>query len=126
MDEKKNQRPEGFEQERRDCTVRALSLVANISYEKVHNAWENAGRKNRKGIVARKVLQKVCKSLNLEAKQVKRSGTLKKLIVQYPEGKLFCLKRGHAFALIDGVIHDENRLSSHIKGAWLISRKVRI
>lgn len=116
-------RPDGYENETRDCTVITLSLVSNINYTQIHTAFKNAGRKNGKGVYSQKIIQKVCHSLNLEAKQVKRSGTINKLVSLYPKGRLYCLKRGHAFALINGIVYDVNKLNSHIKGAWLIKNK---
>ena len=119
-----NIRPEGFENEKKDCAVRALSLVANLPYEKVHLAFQKCGRKNGKGIIIQKKLQKVCKILNLTAKQIKRSGSVNKLIQENPIGHVYCTKRGHAFALINGVVHDLNNLKSHVNGAWIIKRKI--
>ncbi len=122
LDNHKYGRPEGFENEERDCTVRALSLAGNIQYENVHKAFEINGRKDRHCVMIEPILHKVCKLLNLKAKQVKRSGTLKKFINQFPKGNYFCIKRGHAFAVIDGVSHDEDLMNSHIQGAWLITK----
>lgn len=113
------QRPNGFEKERRDCVIRALSLAANLDYAKVHTAFKNVGRKNGHGILVQKVLQKVCKELNIHISQVKRSGTAAKLIEDYPQGNLFCLKRGHTFAIINGIPHNLMNIKSHIKGAWI-------
>lgn len=120
-----NIRPNGFENESRDCTVRALSLASNLPYEKVHKAWELVGRREKHGIVAKRYMQKVCDILGIDAKQVRRSGTLNKLKAKFNKGKYFCLKRGHAFAVIDGVAHDVDG-NVHIKGAWLITTKEQI
>lgn len=65
------ERPEGFENEKRDCTVRTLSLVSNIPYEKVHFAFMKVGRKDGHGIRGKNVIQKVCKILNIKAKPIK-------------------------------------------------------
>ena len=119
-------RPNGYEEETNDCVVRALTLITNMPYPQIHKAWENAGRKSKHGVKARKVFQKVCKELELEAKQVKRSGSLKKLIEKYPKDKLFCLKRGHAFALIYGIPYGEHNLKTHIKGAWIVIKKLEM
>lgn len=116
------ERPEKFKDENNDCTVRSLSLVANLPYEEVHAAFEIAGRKKGKGVSGKKVIQQVCQVLNLQAKQVKRSGSLKKLKATYPKGRLWCLKSGHAFALIDGVVHGE-LTNAQIRGAWMIEKK---
>ena len=119
------ERPQGFEKETRDCTIRALSLVANLPYMRVHSAFKEMGRKDGHGIIVNKVLQRVFKMLKLEAKQIKRSGSVNKLIRDNPKGNIFCLKRAHAFALIDGVTHDLDEPNSHIKGAWIITKMIK-
>ena len=116
-------RPEGYEKECRDCSVRALALAANMPYKDVHAAFKAAGRPDKHGIKVKKVLQKACKMLNLEAKQVRRSGSLTKLKEEYPNENIYVLMRAHAFPVIKGVAHDVN-VNAHIKGAWIIKRGV--
>jgi hypothetical protein len=55
---------------------------------------------------------------------VRRSGSVERLIRDYPAGRLVVNTRGHAFALIDGVAHDAITTSPlcHVKRAWLITR----
>jgi len=115
--------PESFSKECKDCTVIAIALAGNIKYEDAHEALKLCGRKDKHGIVVKKVIQKACKILNLEAKQVKRHGTISKFIRQFPNGNFFCTERGHAFTVIDGTVHNEDNLNRHLDGAWLISNK---
>ena len=116
-------RPQGFEKEKLDCTVRAFSLTSNLSYEKVHEVFKANGRKEGKRFFVDKVIKKICEELNLEIKLVKRSGTVSKFIKLFPKGNYYCIKRGHAFAVIDGVAHDLTRPHSIIRYAWLIKKK---
>jgi len=120
------QRPEGFENECRDCTVIALSLASNLPYLQVHSAWKEVGRKDGHKIKSRKFLQRVCKILNVTAKQVKRHGSLRGFINKFPQGNYYCTERGHAFAVIEGVSHGEDNLNNHIKGAWLITKQMEV
>ena len=123
----KIERPIGYENEYRDCTVRALAVVSDLPYSEVHKAWEEVGRKDGhapKNFENQHKLQKACKILNLEAKQVKRHGTVKNFIIKYPTGNYFCIKRGHAFAIINGKVFDLNNLNSYLQGAWLINKGV--
>lgn len=114
-------RPEGYKKERADCTVVALSLVLNISYIEAHTTLKENGRKNNKGFRCKKNIAKVFSSRGIEVKQVKRSGSVISLLKKYPQGRLFCIKRAHAFAVIDGIAHNLNASEhSHIKGAWLV------
>jgi hypothetical protein len=115
-------RPVGFTHESQNCVVRALSMAANIPYKDVHAAFNAAGRPDKHGINTKKTIQKVCKMLNLEAKQVKRSGSLDKLKAEFPNESLFVTMRSHAFPVIRGVAHDVH-VNAHIKGAWVITKK---
>jgi len=113
-------RPEGFKDECRDCTVVALSLAGNVPYEKVHLAFMHAGRKDGHGIHTPPIIRKVCKELGLKALYAKKKGTINTFIKQRPKGKFFCLRRGHAFAVIDGIVHGESNTDCHLKIAWAI------
>ena len=42
--------------------------------------------------------------------------TLNKLIKKHPKGKLYCLIRGHAFAIVDGIVND----------TWAVGLKSRV
>jgi hypothetical protein len=117
------ERPQGFEHENSDCSIRAVSLVLNIPYEKVHEAFKKAGRKDHRGIYIKNIMYKVYNLLNVEAKLIKRSGTAYKLSLEHPTGKILCSKRGHMFAIIDGVLHNETKSSSIIRGAWILKSK---
>jgi hypothetical protein len=110
--------------EHRDCTVRALTNVSGAAYETVHAVFAAHGRKNRRGVALRLVMQSVSRDLGLTARVVRRSGSVERLLRDYPVGRLVVNTRGHAFALIDGVAHDAITTSPlcHVKRAWLITR----
>lgn len=114
-------RPKGFENEKRDCVVRAFTLASNKPYSEVHQAFKNLGRKDRHGINTTNLVQKASKLLNVNAKQIKRHGTAKKLLEQYPNYNLFCVVNNHAFSIINGQVNDLKSLNRHIKGAWIIN-----
>jgi hypothetical protein len=114
---------EGFS-ERRDCTVRALTNVSGAPYAEVHAIFAAHGRKNRRGIALKKVLQSVARDLGLVAQVVRRSGSVERLLRDFPVARLVVTTRGHAFAVIDGVVHDTHTTSPlrHVKCAWLVTR----
>ncbi len=116
------ERPIGFEHEKRDCTVRSLSMVTDIPYKDVHAAFKRRGRKDKHRINLDKVMKKVCKILRVKKRLVKSRGTVKSLIKLYPKGKLCCTVRGHAFPIIDGIPHDLRSVNQYIKHAWLITK----
>ena len=99
--------PDEYKNEKADCTVRALTRVSGLSYKEVHTAWKLEGRKDCKGINAKKKIQRVCKRLNIKIKE-------------YDIGNLLCLKRGHAFPVINRRAYDLDSKNSILTGAWLI------
>ena len=101
-----------------DCHVRAISLAAGISYEESHRLHEEAGRASGEG-THYATSRKVISALGL--KEVKYENckypptlkgrsyvypTVKQFIWDHPKGTYLVHRRGHAFAIIDGVVHD--------------------
>lgn len=117
----KSLRAEGFN-ERRDCTVIALAAVTGLPYPRCHAALKAAGRKDRRGVPFRQVVQKVARDVGYSFSQVCRSGSLRRFVRQNPQGAFYVTIRGHAFAVLDGVIHDSvrPRLGSIIRRAWRV------
>ena len=106
--------------ERRDCTVRALVALSGRDYGTVYKVFADHGRKKGEGVFLRKIIHSVGAALDLKFRNVKRGGSLEKLIRRYPTGKLAVTIRHHAFAVIDGKISDDSRPGSHVKMAWLV------
>lgn len=145
MDEKQIEtqteiRPKAYESERADCTIRAFVLVTEIPYQEVHDYFENKGRKKGNGfhIQTTRLKQKdkrfhrrrkqvkipqLAKHFGYNVKQVARSGTPNKLIKRYPKGKIYCVQRGHCFAIIDGIIKDGTSYNSILHNAWLVTKE---
>lgn len=116
----------GYTHEHNDCTVRALSVAANIPYEQCHEAFKHYGRKDKHGLTnIKKIFPKVCHRLGLKSRQVARSGTINKLVKKYPTGRIYCTMRGHAFCIVDGVPHDVKSKNCRIKTAWIITDEKR-
>jgi len=114
--------PKQFESERADCTVIALAMALNVPYEFAHQVLKTHGRKDKRGFYIEKAIQSVCKELGFTAKQIKRSGSVRKFIKNNPAGNFLCTKRGHAFAIIDSVPFNLDTIDSHLLGAWKIEK----
>lgn len=114
-------RPSGLS-EYRDCTVRATATATGIEYGIVHAAFAAAGRKNRRGCVIEDLAQKVARLIGVKIVSVKRSGSLRKFLTQFPTGKYIVCKHDHAFAVIDGAVYDSTPQSeaSLVKAAWRV------
>jgi hypothetical protein len=106
--------------EKRDCTVRALAVAGQMSYDTAHGLLKEFGRKDGHGFHSKKGLPKIT-----GGRSCKRSGTVGKFCKENPVGRFYCGIRGHAFAVIDGVVHDWNdnlvKPKSRITSAWRVS-----
>jgi hypothetical protein len=107
--------------ESNDCTVRAAAVALDMPYYKVHEAFSKAGRKPGRGVCL-DVVDSVLKAL--KGDKIRTTGfewfrehrmTLSALIRKHPKGRFVVVKRGHAFALIDGVAHDMGPVGGRTK-----------
>lgn len=98
--------------ERNACAVRALSVAANMPYEIARRLYAKHGRKPNDGayrFTTRAVMDELdyqpvahfapvlCRAVFI---------TLAQFIKAHPRGRYWLGRKGHAFALIDGVVHD--------------------
>lgn len=110
-------------QEKGDCTVRAFTVVADVPYLVAHRACAALGRKDRRSFQKFKnKVQAVASRLGIELVQVRRSGTLGRLIRDFPTATMLVRVNRHAFAVKQGVILDlsEQSLGRRVKGAWAL------
>jgi hypothetical protein len=109
--------------EAKDCTVRAFALVAGVEYIDAHTACRLNGRLNCRGFVGfdSKVV-KIGRLLGVELRHIRRSGTLARLLRDFPRGTLMVSVSRHAFAVVDGVVVDTHPQSPsrRIKNAWVV------
>lgn len=101
------------EKEHNDCHVRALAIAANISYDASLAIHKKHGRKDRAatyGTTASRVVQEMgMRKLNIRrANEWGRAAypTVKQFVWDHPKGRFLVHRSGHAFAIIDGVVHD--------------------
>lgn len=88
--------------EQRDCAVRAYAIFADAPYNEAHCLFKEHGRKDRHGTYYTTIEKVMSKFTKGESKGL----TINQLRALHPVGKVYAVKRGHAFAMIDGVIHD--------------------
>ena len=115
-------RPAGIN-ETRDCTVLALSNGLDVAYHRALAFLADAGRRPKHGVrLAQVIKRKRGCILGHKLTLVKRSGSLAKFIQQFPIGRFIITVRQHAFAVVDGVVHDHSRQSPrrHILRAWKV------
>lgn len=108
-------------QERNDCTVRTLSLVTGLSYEKAYEILEYYGRRPNRGFHWDFIMQvlkqdfkkefELYSQSNIENGRYKKYYTVKDLttLPKFKKGSYAILVREHVFSMIDGVIVDTFR-----------------
>jgi hypothetical protein len=113
--------------ENRDCSVRALAIAAGMTYEAAHQLFKDAGRVDGK-TTAHAVSCAVYERLGFPVQRTFYPGgrciTLAQLINCHPKGRFIVHRKGHAFALIDGVVHDWARgtgARSRVRIAWQVT-----
>lgn len=94
-----------------DCTVKAFAITLNTSYAKAHSHLKRfCGRPNGKGIVSREVIPQSLKNTKHRVGPYTRENkvTLKKFCELHPQGRYYVSVRGHAVAIVDGVVYDHS------------------
>ena len=98
--------------ERLDCVVRGFAIAAGIPYPEAHAMFKAAGRRDRcrtRNTILNKLMNGFIKT-GINGFKVSRAGdcgiTVKRYITEHSQGRYLLGRRGHVFAVIDGVIHD--------------------
>lgn len=96
---------------KRNCTVIALAATTGLSYDVAHSIAEAAGRKKNKGFKSEKLIKFFSKKQgSTQFRKVKRSAiTVQKFCKNYPTGRYYVRKRGHAYAIVDGIVIDQTK-----------------
>lgn len=125
-----NTRDSGYEHETNDCVVKALAAVTGVPYRDAHSFCKNyMERKDRKGCVVNMHLMKMeqmkkpiygfrsfCRESKIGTRMVRTKwgyhhskdvhDTLSSFVRKHKTGRYLLCSNYHAFACIDGVIHD--------------------
>lgn len=127
--------------ERNDCAVFALALAGRVSYVDAHKALKRWGRRPKGGTHSWMWMKAGPDlGLNMEQQKYKTKDLLKSEIPLQPNGSRYttktigkllkrgyylCYSRTHAFAVINGVVHDwsaERRLQ--VQGVVKVTKGV--
>lgn len=113
-------RSSGFA-EHNDCAVRAYALFKNIPYSESHDTFKKLGRRDGRCTKNHIIYDLVGRDTRKEGTGL----TLNQLVAQHPTGRVYGMKRGHAFAIIDGVLHDQWQVGGkcHITWYWVDDSK---
>lgn len=114
---------EGYSKERSNCTVVALSAVTNLPYKECKEISLSAGRKDGCGFKSADLINFYNDNISNRFKEVylEKRLNVTAFCKEYSKGRYYVRKRGHAFSIIDGVVHDMTSIStprSFIQNAW--------
>lgn len=94
------------------CTVIALACVTGNSYKQCYDYMRKYGRNHRDGMTTRDIERSLEGFKKFKAVKGPYSDsnriTLNQFIKKHPKGKYYVLHRGHAFAIVDGVVYDHS------------------
>ena len=93
--------------ETKDCAVKAVAAVSNLSYDYIHQVFQECGRKHRKGTPFR-ITREVLKILNIWADPHQfKAKTITALGRELPaKGRFLVRTSGHILAAVDGKVID--------------------
>ena len=96
-----------------------LRHCVRSSYAESHSILKDAGRKDRHGVRFDTVLKIIGWRYRLKRRN-DTDTTLRGFVEAHPTGRYIVLERGHALALVDGVIHDNLSPTprSKVRAAW--------
>jgi hypothetical protein len=109
--------------ENRDCSVRALAIATGRAYAECHTAFAAAGRLPNVGttVAASRFVHEILGLTYIETAKPWGYPTLSYFAETHPRGRFILHSNGHAFALVDGVVHDWSGgrgSRQRIKRAW--------
>jgi hypothetical protein len=101
---------EGYTDEKLDCVVRAYASAADVPYYQSHAICEEHGRKRR-----HKSYNTINTIVSQGHKWVFTRMSLATFVKEHPIGNFFVTKRGHAFAVKNGIVFDTVALCGRVR-----------
>lgn len=114
--------PRQYDWENNDCVVRASSLATGKTYAEMHAAYKAAGRKDRKGTPVCLIDKVLDYKLGVRAQSRRSAKTLARFLATYNTGRWVMCNARHAWAVIDGVVHDAGPVGARTRvlNAWRV------
>ena len=104
--------------ESRDCVVRASTIATGLPYQEMHSRYKAAGRRDKKGTAIFMIDQVLPHKRAITAGYRHLAWTLSKFISIHSTGKWVLCNRNHAWAVIDGVVHDNAPVGARTRVLW--------
>lgn len=114
--------PREYAWERNDCVVRASSIATGIPYAEMHAAYNDAGRKDKRGTNVLLIDLVLPYNFKVKAWTMRSAATLGRFLRVHSTGRWVMCNRNHAWAVIDGVVHDIGPVGprTRVLNAWRV------
>ncbi len=110
----------------KDCSVRALAVALDAPYEQASAVLSAAGRSLRKGTSVLTTERVHEDWLGMRRVRDVEGWPLAAFCLVHPKGRYVLHKTGHAFAVVDGVLHDwqgTTKAATRIVRAWEVTEQ---
>jgi len=87
------------------CTVIALANAMDWSFGKAHRFMKKFGREDRRGMAMYQI-SAVMTKLGKDRETAYKGMTINRFVKDHPKGSYYVLVRGHALAVVDGIVQD--------------------
>ena len=88
-----------------NCTIRAFAIAYGMPYKDAYKMGELSGRPHGQGYWMYRIMEKA-RDFGYSYKELNGYGTLSQFLNKNNKGRFICVRRGHAFAVVDGKIYD--------------------
>ncbi len=112
----------GFKEEKNDCAVRAYAITTGLDYAEAHRLLELWGRKQNTGT---RLITFIASDKNffphifIDCRGIYPL-TVNKFMTLHTKGKFIVAIQKHAFAVIDGTIHDTYEIPGKVRIKFFI------
>ena len=114
--------------DRNDCSIRALAVATGVPYAVASVAFSVLGRRIRAGTDIALSVKLHEEILGMTRVTAAEGLDLETFVGMVHTGSFVVHKRGHAFAVIDGVVHDwqnTTKAGTRILRVWKVTERAR-
>ncbi len=111
-----------------DCSVRALAVACGVPYAVASVALSVTGRRVKQGTDLETTIRLHEEFLGMVRVRSAKGMDLETFCLVAPKGAYVVHKKGHAFAVIDGIVHDwesTTKPSTMVLRVWRVTDKAR-
>lgn len=116
--------------DRNDCSVRALATAAGVNYETASAAFSASGRRLRKGTEVSLSEELYESKLGMRRIGLAEGLRLEAFLEVARTGRFVLHRKNHAFAVVDGVVHDwegtKTRESTVLLRVWKVTETAQL